>query len=199
MASYYEDDYEEEEEEMNQYEKLGLEWPGGPFMAPVKWRVEGILTGDVKWNNINAKIQMYIPYPESERASLEEHIQRYGRNANLYKKIFSVNVRPFTHNCGIKTIEDLALKGSIQKCKLFITYLESFLWHKCNCGIIIGSDYIDKQEEGDTGRIIKRYGIGYIIEEPTWNPNYTWLGGKTHNIFLFHKQLGANVPVDYWG
>lgn len=194
---YY--DEEEEPEDVDEYGKLNLPWPGGPFVQPVRWYVEGILTGDIKWNNIDAQICLHIPYPETEKDKVQQIRDMYGDDANVTKRTFFVRVRPFTHNCGVKAIEDLSVSGSNEECKLFLTYLESFLWHKCNVGIIIGSDYVDGEDQGLTGRNIKTYGEGYTIEEPTWNPNYKWTNGRNHKIFLFHKQLTeANVPVNYW-
>ena len=195
------EDSEQNRDEMRQYDKLGLDWPGGPFVSPTRWLVDGFLGGDIKWNSIDAKIYMQIPYLESKRDEFEMYQKRYGPGAQQWTNTFKAVVRPFTHNCGAKTIEDLSMSGTPEECKLFFTYLESFLWHKCNCGLIVGSDYIDGPDTGQTGYCIKTYGIGYTFEEPMWNPNYTWRpDGRNHKIFLFHKQLTEeNAPVDYWG
>mgnify|MGYP001610293494 FL=1 len=198
------DDYDEEEDseehrDVSQYEKLGLEWPGGPYVQPTRWYVDGFLGGDIKWNSIDAKIYMQIPYTEARRAEFEAHRKLYRTGIHPYVNTFQAYVRPFTHNCGAKTIGDLSMVGTSEECKLFMTYLESFLWHKCNCGLIVGSDYVDGTDVGYTGYCVKTYGTGYTVEEPTWNPNYTWKNGRDHKIFLFHKQLTeANAPVNYW-
>ena len=97
IDDYYDDDEDEYDGAAMNYEKLGLDWPE-PLMAPVRFYVEGELSGDIKWNNIDAQIQLQVPYRESNRAEYERNKKYYGTSANPYGYNFSCRIRPFTQS-----------------------------------------------------------------------------------------------------
>ena len=197
MNDYFEeeeDDFEEEEDEdedmrfkvTNLYEKdLSQYWPE-KLCAPLIWRVTGDLSGDINWNNIDAQIILNIPYSLDKKQEAEDYYKRYNSQANSAQ--FGVYIRPFTGNCGIKSIQ--YLNGYSE---LFIKFMESFLYYCCNCGIIIGSDY----EYGGVKKDLIKYSTNYIWTDPVWNPNYTF--NLEHKIQLFYKYLDKDALVDYWG
>ena len=195
--AYWEDEGDEtidwkgdEGDSMQNYEKLNLEWPGGPRIAPVRFYVDGVLDGDIKWNNIDALIKIEIPY------SVNSLLKFPSSTASKIDHYFSCKIRPFTHNCGAKTIEDVDTPGTREEKELFLTYVESFLWHQCNVGILLGSDCVDEGGLGVTAKNVLKFGKGYTQLPEVWNPNYTW--NENHKIFLFYKNLGDYVHVDYW-
>ena len=103
-------------------------------------------------------------------------------DSNLDIKIVSGNtltckVEPFTKNCGIKSI--FHVRGDPE----LLEVLESFLFHVCRAGIVVASDYTN-------GGTFKMLAPTYKATDPVWNPVYSWPGGETHKIVLFHKFLG---------
>ena len=98
-------------------------------------------------------------------------------------------IEPFTKNCGIKAISHV--RGDPE----LLEILESFLFHVCRAGIVVASDYIN----GGTFKMLKPY---FKATDPVWNPVYTWPGGESHKIVLFHKFLGdlkgTNNPWPEW-
>ncbi len=213
MSSYEDEDdypYEDEDEEIelpstNEFRIENLpDFPGGERCAPVLCVVSGDLSGDIKWNNANAIMKISVPPTIDKKAMFDANTARYG--TPYYERHLSVEIKPFTSNCGAKAISHIGIMTHQiydEQNKQFLKYIESFLYHKCNCGILVGSDCIDFGSEppygGMTGNFIKVFGQGYVISEPVWNPNYTWGGAQNHKIFLFHKYLVVNELPDYWG
>ena len=139
-----------------------------------KWsfRFDGVLDGDIDWNNSDGKIS--VRFPDGSEASAV--------------------IKPFTANCGMKAMSYLYVSSLALK-KEFVTLVESFLYYCCNCGIVVGSDYIEKGEYiGSTLNMIKD--TDYVILPEVWNPNYSW--NSEHKICLFYKNLDDSLP-DYWG
>lgn len=118
--------------------------------------------------------------------------------------LFSCNLVHFTGNCGIKAMDHLSffqLPATKDKHKddysKMLSIIESFAWHKTNCGFLIGSDTCAKGYKGATLMNIEQYGTNYHVSKPTWNPNYTW--SKDHKVVYFDKDLNSVKHVDYWG
>ena len=124
--------------------------------AGIELYAEGYFRGDIGLND----------------ASLSTTIRDPTTGRSLHAKI-----EPFTRNCGIKAIS--YIRGDTALWPV----LESFLFHVCRAGIIIGSDYVG----GPTLAAIKDISGFEIDETPTWNPVYTW--AKDHTIVLFRKDL----------
>lgn len=125
--------------------------------------------------------------------------------------LFSCQLVHFTGNCGIKAIDHLeigripgmttaAKEALSDACRAILTTIESFAYHKTNCGVLTGSDTNCRGSvhgfKGNTIVNIEKFGSGYIVTDPTWNPNYTW--SKGHQISLFWKDLNASSHQDYW-
>ena len=165
---------------INTYSRELLEWDY-PLSDKIHFGVDGTLTGDINWNSISARITINVPISlDKQKPSFQA----------------SCSIKPFTGNCGIKTIESIVQFKS----PYCLKYIESFLYYCCNCTYLIGSDYIDlnRPSEGNTGRTIKLYGSGYTFTDSVWNQNY--YSCKDHKIFLFHKHLNEECGfVNYWG
>ena len=174
---YDENDCYDADEEQNPIDTV--EFKNLPDFPGYTWVVTGELTGDIKWNAINAEINLKNP------------------NGHLD---FKSNINSFTKNCGIKAISTLYFYSfDLNKARV-LHYLESFCWHQCNCGLLIGSDYIDftcqPPSQGYTGRTIQEFGHGYQVLPSVWNPNYTW--NMKHEIYLFYKTLkGEDYSYDW--
>lgn len=113
---------------------------------------------------------------------------------------FQIAVNPFTGNCGIKAVDHLSFQDTVlatqlrkewrEKC---IEMAESFLYHVCNAGIVLGSDSLG----GATLSSIQKYGKDYMFSDKVWNPNYTW--AKTHKVQVFSKILvDRKYPDETW-
>ena len=192
-----------EEEEMSQiteWLKEGFDdFPGGPFVAPCKWYVFGTFDGDIKWNNSELTINFKRYYPLAHKDESDAIKNKYGE-LPVFDKL-SCHITPFTENCGAKSLSHITGGRTPEDRIKFLELVESFMFHKMNCGILVGSDYKELATgySGRTGRTIKEAGKDYVILDSVWNPNYTWKDGKDHNIFLFYKYLRPDVYTDYWG
>lgn len=161
--------------------------PAFPDEVSCKVIVDGATNqSDIKWNNLSGRFRLAVVRPDA------------GEVASL----IGCQIDCFTGNCGIKAIDHLHLfrhpsvPDTKEKYKELIKIVESFAYHKTNCGILIGSD-TNTNYRGTTLTNIMEYGDGYVVTEPVWNPNYTW--AKTHRISLFHKDLNAAEHTQYWG
>lgn len=109
--------------------------------------------------------------------------------------LFSVGIRRFTGNCGFKAIDHFRVFHAIKKNAADLLLLvESFAYHYCNCGYLIGSD---DDGYGLTGNVVRRYGKDWCITPSIWNPNYTW--DLEHKVFMFYKDLTNRNYPNYWG
>ena len=175
MADEDEYDYEEEEDS----EGTEVRFPScNTFQRTVPWgidgvdsvlfKIDGVLTGDINFNSCHGVITIVL----SNYITLQ------------------MTIASFTGNCGVKTISyPYCLSQYDTK---FMKIIESFLYYCCNCGIVVGSDWVS----GSMSRLIQSVG-NYTITEPVWNPNYTT--SPNHKILLFYKYLDKNALVDYWG
>lgn len=145
-------------------------------------KADGEITGSIKWNHLNCRLYMELLL-----------------NGSRWTEGWMVDIKDPWRNCGSKTISCLSLGHyytSPEIKKEILQGIESFLWHKTNCSIIIGSD----QPHGGTAHQVREYGEGYVFSEPVWNPNY--VGQPNHTICIFHKNLDANYGAtlpNYWG
>lgn len=133
-------------------------------------------TSDIKWNDMSGKISGHI-------------CNNQGAKIN---SLFSFQLVNFTGNCGAKAISHLSICPLVDQ-KIVMTFIESFAYHRTNCGILLGSD---TNPGGHTYRTIKEHGTGYTIGDPIWNPNYTW--NKKHKVSFFWKDLTKEKYFDYW-
>ena len=143
----------------------------------------GEFSGDIKWNDSALKLIWKIPtqYFNVSKSYMREGI------------ITSVELMRFTGNCGFKAMSHLFVIDSFRKYTgEILNFIESFAYHRLNCGMLIGSDTVG----GDTYSNIKKYGEGYKFSESTWNPNYTW--GPTHKVLLYYKDLNEKTPDPYF-
>ena len=173
MADEYENEEDSEWNETMRFPSCNtfsrmVPW-GLDGLDQIEFKVVGTLTGDINFNALTGLATIYIP-------------TRY----QMQMKIDS-----FTSNCGVKSISGGYLY-SIEQSNKFMQIIESFLYYCCNCGIVVGSDWI----RGSMLRVIQSVG-NYTITEPVWNPNYTT--NPDHKILLFYKYLDKNALVDYWG
>jgi hypothetical protein len=121
------------------------------------------------------------------------------KDGKYYCPILSSNISSFTGNCGVKSIDHLYLCDQVDNKKLkteLLQILESLVFHRMNCGLLIGSDTNCDSHRGTTLRNIQLYGEGYEVDRPIWNPNYDW--DKTHKISLFRKDLTGFDHTNYW-
>ena len=170
-----------------------------PRIVPTEFYVDGDLSGDINWNNINANIYLRVHAPKElySPESAQKYKRKYGCLPFDFQ--FEAQVSPFTNNCGVKALHHLrAGKNDVNLKKKFLEYVESFLYYCCNCGIIVGSDYIQREyDTGATYRYLRDSGTDYVFTPEVWNPNYTET--LNHNIFLFYKYLDATKLPNYWG
>ncbi len=206
------EDYDDEEDmrlqPCKEYIKEGLPWPGQEnFIEPCRWTVTGDLSGDIDWNNVDATVNFYIPWLTTDNQQLDQiHKQRQNSGPTYgWKRKLAAQIKPFTHNCGAKSIQSISLTS--EHPQLWLEYLESFLYHCCNCSILVGSDCHDTSDHyksqssptgywGGTGHLITKYGTGYNFTPEIWNPNYK--NTPNHRIFLFWKDLHAAALHNYW-
>ena len=174
MIKHWNDILEKEMTSRSGCNKYSHELKDWPFSneKPV-FNVSGTLSGDINWNDMDVQINIENPWKTT------------------------CNIKPFTHNCGIKTIQDLYITINMpdEVRKWLLLKLESFLFHCGNTGILIGSD-TTAPEMGQTLKTIKNDGIGYHIHDAVWNPNYTW--DLSHKICLFYKNLKGEDYVNDW-
>lgn len=171
---------------LSPFEAVIQKWkPSGKLSLVIE--VEGKTRGsDIKWNDFAGTIKGIVQ----------------GASDETVCHLFSCNMVHFTGNCGVKSIDHLQL-GSFpggSTCKeafpSLLKIVESFAYHKCNCGYLIGSDTDTKGYMGGTLTNIRVYGVDYVTSPKTWNPNYTW--SKDHTISLFWKDLNACTHQNYW-
>lgn len=135
---------------------------------------------DIKWNNMSGILQFNLT------------------DGNVKYTIAHMGIDCFTGNCGVKAIDHLNFyPGHNDVKERIVKIFESFLYHRTNCGYVIGSDTIEPHP-GETIKSIKSYGKNYEFSKPTWNPNYIWSGGKGHKIALFSKDLNKEEHFNYW-
>ena len=128
-------------------------------------KISGDTVGsDIKNNNFNGTIRLLV--------------------TNIRDPVAAVIIKPFTHNCGIKTIQELHIRGT--EFGIFLEYVENICYSMTNAGILIGSDW---SECGYTYHMIQKYGKNWEVTSPVWNPNYTW--SSEHKICLLYKYLEA--------
>ena len=96
-------------------------------------------------------------------------------------------IEPFTKNCGIKAISRLS--GHFPELWKIV---ESFLFHVCRAGIVIGSDYTN----GTSLHIIKQLKNWQVDEVPVWNPTYYW--NHEHKVVVFRKSLFYPQTPNPW-
>lgn len=147
--------------------------------------VQAAINGsDIKWNNMSGVLTFKV------------------LDGDRVIPVAGCQIDCFTGNCGAKAIDHLyilltgQLKPNDMIYKKILKVIESFLWHKANCGILVGSDTHRKDWSGTTLKLIQNYGEAYKVVPPVWNPNYTW--SKQHTISLFYKDLNGEKYVDYW-
>lgn len=121
-------------------------------------------------------------------------LEHFDNRQRALGNLFAVQIDGFTGNCGIKAIDHLYIR-SPKIAKQALKIIESFLYHRTNCGLVIGSDTI-QPHIGETLSFIRNYGENYEISKPVWNPNYTW--AHNHRIALFQKDLTKTEHVSYW-
>jgi hypothetical protein len=116
---------------------------------------------DIKWNHFQGSFK--IQDPKNKK----------------YK--FSCVIDSITDNCGAKTIYHVRmLDPKDAHLKFYWQMLESFLWTKCNCSLLVGSD----SEYGGSKAIFDQ--VGFKYSDPIGNPNYGGRG-ESHKIVLAHK------------
>lgn len=135
---------------------------------------------DIKWNDMAGTLTMQI----------------FDANQKMVGDLMNCQLVHFTGNCGVKAASHIFLQagGSVETYKALLAIIESFAYHRTNCGILMGSD----TEQGRTLGIVQKYGSKYQFTEKTWNPNYTWSGAKDHKIVAFWKMLNEEKHTDYW-
>lgn len=176
-----------ENERFNEFLEPFKEYLGTLDGMKVKVFIDGNPNGsDIKWNNFSGKFKLSV-------------VNKDGREV---VPLISCQIDCFTGNCGVKSIDHLHLQWKNDKkyaevARQLIEVLESFLYHKTNCGLLIGSDtYVSKALRGQTITAVEEYGKDYKIGERTWNPNYTW--DKDHRIALFQKDLNGTKHHNFW-
>ena len=153
---------------------------GPQFTNGYKYEIKAVgdFGGDIKCNDCDLILSCVL---------VGEHL-----NVN---SLFSVGIRRFTGNCGFKSIDHLRMFHAIKKnAAELLTLIESFAYHYCNCGYLIGSD---DDNGGLTGNVVKSHGKDWQITPSIWNPNYTW--DDSHKVFMFYKDLTSRNYPNYWG
>jgi len=142
---------------------------------------------DIKWNAWSGRLAIQLSNGDQKIAD-----------------VFNCEINPFTGNCGIKAIShvyfaaDQAMSAKDRKSwrARVLTMVEGFLYHVCNCGLVIGSDN-NAGGSWSTGGTVKEFGVDYTFSNWVWNPNYTW--SKGHKVQVFSKELvGRNYPDETW-
>ena len=190
MEEYEEEEYEEEDmaslAKTNRY-TIDTIPHFEPYLKNPIWEVIGDLQGDIDWNNIDATITLQVPYPKGHK----------DENYDGFQNFYQIMVSPFTNNCGVKALHHISCSDKRTEFRrYFLNLVESFLYYCCNCGIIVGSDFIDGNWKGTTGEFLKQVDMGYTFTAPVWNPNYKF--NPHHNIFTFYKALDASTLINYW-
>jgi hypothetical protein len=147
----------------------------------VEAKVKG---SDIKWNDFAGTLKANVCRVDNGEPTLP---------------IFNAQLVHFTGNCGIKALSHLRFvfpNTSDTFKKQCISLIESFAYHRTNCGMLVGSDTNTVGHKGATLDLVSRFGEGYVVVPPTWNPNYTW--AKHHCISLFWKDLNTCTHEDGW-
>lgn len=163
-----------------------LKVPEDKFTIKVVLKAE-VKGSDIKWNDMAGTLW------GSVRVDDKEIIQ-----------LFSCNIVHFTGNCGIKSFDHLyfltiptQVKDQfVNQFKELFKVIESFVYHKTNCGYFIGSDTCTGAYKGRTLMNVLAYGENYHVSDAVWNPNYTW--AKDHKVAFYWKDLTQDKHVDYW-
>lgn len=160
--------YDKEKGDVQTY---NVKLPPEDFKGKVFARLEGSAEGsDINWNNFQGHFKI----------------------SDDHETIFSARIRPFTENCGAKSISHLYyLRGENGHFDKYLDILEYVLYDRCNAGLIVGSDFIF----GRTYNYIKKFGRGYVFSDHICNPTY----GKpknSHMIGLFYKLQQDVKPPD---
>lgn len=163
------------------FDEIGIEFAKSINKPDLKTQIDAALTAngsDIKWNNMSGILQLNLT------------------DGNIKYTIAHVGIDCFTGNCGVKAIDHLSFYPNHDNLKSnILSIFESFLYHKTNCGILIGSDTVEPHP-GGTIKAIKSFGKNYEFSKPTWNPNYTW--SKQHRIAFFSKDLNKEEYFNYW-
>lgn len=135
---------------------------------------EGEVRGsDIKWNNSMGKITMHAT----------------GVKGPL---LASCHIGQFTGNCGAKYIAHLNLNGpTVETKRLLMALIESWAYHKTNCGIIVGSDTTHPYK-GQTVKNIEEVGMDYVCLPDVPNPNWN------HKTALFWKDITKSTHTNHW-
>lgn len=136
---------------------------------------EGEVAGsDIRWNNSMGKIKIVATDDKTNRILASCHIGQ------------------FTGNCGAKYIAHLHLSAPEPKArKALLQIIESWAYHKTNCGFIVGSD-TTYPGEGQTIKHIKQDGEKYQVLPEVPNPNWN------HKTSLFWKDITKQQHVNHW-
>lgn len=152
-----------------------------------KFSIKAVVTGninnsDIKWNDMSGEFKIIV----------------YDKTGAEFKILCGCKISSFTKNCGIKAIDHLYINSNnIDIAVYLLKILESFLFHRTNCGLVVGSDVnMTPSRYGGSLYNVITYGNGYIVTPPVWNPNYTW--SHKHTISLFHKDLTVVEHQDFW-
>ncbi len=108
-------------------------------------QVSGEFGGDIKWNDCALELSWSIPKNQFNVP------KSWDRDGILAK----VQLVRFTGNCGVKALSHLTINPElIKNTTEILEFIESFAYHRLNCGILIGSD----TTEGSTYSMIKNTG-----------------------------------------
>lgn len=108
------------------------------------------------------------------------------------KNIASCHLVRFTGNCGAKSIAHLSISAPNKKAqKQLLRIIESFAYHKTNCGILVGSD-TTYPYKGNTLKTVESVGENYHVLDSVPNPNWN------HKTALFWTDLTQRKHVDHW-
>lgn len=108
------------------------------------------------------------------------------------QQVGSCHLGHFTGNCGAKYIAHLQLNVPTPTAKKeLLALIESFAYHKTNCGIIVGSDTMFPYK-GQTIKNIEEAGEAYEVLPQIPNPNWH------HKTSLFWKDITKQTHTDHW-
>lgn len=140
--------------------------PASAIIPELTFIVEAAIKGsDIKWNDMEGVIRI-----------VDKSNFSYA----------SCHLGHFTGNCGAKYIAHLYLIKSH-----LLSLIESFAFHKTNCGLLIGSDTTEPYT-GNTLSLLKTHGKNYQVLPSVKNPNWN------HHTALFWKDLNKETYIDYW-
>lgn len=132
---------------------------------------EGAVSGsDIKWNDSAGKLV----------------ISAEGKN------IASCHLVRFTGNCGAKSLAHLSISAPTKEAKkALLAIIESFAFHKTNCGIIVGSD-TTYPGKGYTLQLVEAVGENYHVLDSVKNPNWN------HKTALFWTDITKRKHTNHW-